>query len=456
MANRAIDSTVTRRGFLVAVGAGAAGLALAACAPAAAPAPTAAPKAAGGAFDWMQAKGKEVRFIGLKSTIEDYWEKTVPDFETKTGIKMKFESYEQAPARQKIATELTAGTGTLDSFRTTRAQDFAQYAKNGWFEDLTPYINDSKKSSTDLEMTDFFEGALNSCKIDGKIIALPVISGGQCLFVRKDLLEAKGLKAPTTFDELEKVAKALHNPPDVYGFVGRGQKSNAVSMFAVFLHNMGVDWLGKDGKTPSLNLPEAVEAYKFYGGLLKAYAPQGIVNMGNVELTPLYQQGKVALFPDDLSFRTQFEDPASSKVVGKTAYVRFPAGPKRDKPTIYIYGMAMSSQSKNKDASWLWTQFIAGKQYQITAMVAGIAAGRKSAWDDPKALAAAPKDWVDTAKWTFDTGDDQWAPPVISVPEARDIVGLPITVAIEGGDVKAACDKANNELTALAKRDGVI
>ena len=309
MADRAINSAVTRRNFLVGLGAGAAGLALAACAQPAAPAATATAQA-GGKFDWMMAKGKEVRFIGLKSTIEDYWEKTVAEFQQMTGITVKFEAYEQAQARQKIATELTAGTGTLDSFRTTRAQDFAQYEKNGWYEDFTPYINNPAKASPDLDMADFFEGALNSCKIGGKIIALPVISGGQCLCIRKDLLEAKGLKAPTTFDEMEKVAKALHNPPDVYGFIGRGQKSNAVSMFAAFLHNMGVDWMGKDGKTPSLNLPEAVEAYKFYGGLLKAYAPQGIVNMGNVELTPFYQQGKAAMYPDDLSFRSQFEDPA--------------------------------------------------------------------------------------------------------------------------------------------------
>ncbi|MHB1417432.1 MAG: sugar ABC transporter substrate-binding protein, partial [Chloroflexota bacterium] len=78
------------------------------------------------------------------------------------------------------------------------------------------------------------------------------------------------------------------------------------------------------------------------------------------------------------------------------------------------------------------------------------------AWNDPKGVGDAPKDWVEATQWTFANGDDEWAPPVISVPEARDIVGYPITVAIEGGDVKAACEKANDDLAALAKRDGVI
>ena len=63
---------------------------------------------------------------------------------------------------------------------------------------------------------------------------------------------------------------------------------------------------------------------------------------------------------------------------------------------------------------------------------------------------------METARWTFANGDDEWAPPVISGPEARDIAGSPITIAIEGGDVAEAAKKANKELTALAKRDGVI
>jgi multiple sugar transport system substrate-binding protein len=162
------------------------------------------------------------------------------------------------------------------------------------------------------------------------------------------------------------------------------------------------------------------------------------------------------MYPDDVLFRNLFEDEESSKVVGNVAYAHFPAGPARDTPTIYVYGVAVSSQSDNKLPAWLWTQYLASKDVQIRGMARGIAAGRKSAWDDPEALATAPEDWIETCKWTFETGDDHWAPPVISVPEARDIVGTPITVAIEGGDVKAACERANEELAALAKRDGVI
>ena len=451
---------ISRREFLRGIGLGATGLYLSGCvvAPAPSQAPAAAPKEEEGPkeFSWKMAEGQEVAYLGLKSGPEDFWQELVPEFEELTGIATKFEAFEQAQARQKLATEFTAGTTNIDTFRTVRGQDFAQYSKNGWYEALDPYINDPAMVAPDFDLGDFFEGALNACTLDGTIIALPVLNGGQCMFVRRDLLDEKGLEIPTNFDELEAAAKALHNPPDVYGFVSRGQKSSAVSMFAAFLHNMGADWMGADGKTPSLNTPEAIAAYEFYGGLLRDYAPPGINNMANIELVPFFQQGQAAMYPDDVLFRNLFEDEESSKVVGNVAYAHFPAGPARDTPTIYVYGVAVSSQSDNKLPAWLWTQYLASKDVQIRGMARGIAAGRKSAWDDPEALATAPEDWIETCKWTFETGDDHWAPPVISVPEARDIVGTPITVAIEGGDVKAACERANEELAALAKRDGVI
>jgi len=190
--------------------------------------------------------------------------------------------------------------------------------------------------------------------------------------------------------------------------------------------------------------------------MLRQYGPPGVVNMSHVELGPMFGEGKLAMFADDLSLASIYEDDKKSKVAGKVGYAKLPAGPKRDAPTIYVYGMAMSSQSKHKDATWYWIQWISSPAVQIRGMLKGVAAVRASAWKSPEFLKTAKKDWVEAAQATLQKGNDEWAPPVISVPEARDIVGLPITVAVEGGDVKAACDRANRNLEALARRDGVL
>jgi ABC-type glycerol-3-phosphate transport system substrate-binding protein len=43
---------------------------------------------------------------------------------------------------------------------------------------------------------------------------------------------------------------------------------------------------------------------------------------------------------------------------------------------------------------------------------------------------------------SFELGQPQWNPPVINVPEIRDIVGQVIVAAIEGKDVTEAAKKA--------------
>jgi ABC-type glycerol-3-phosphate transport system substrate-binding protein len=43
---------------------------------------------------------------------------------------------------------------------------------------------------------------------------------------------------------------------------------------------------------------------------------------------------------------------------------------------------------------------------------------------------------------SFELGQPQWNPPVINVPEIRDITGQVIVEAIEGKDVAASAKKA--------------
>ena len=52
------------------------------------------------------------------------------------------------------------------------------------------------------------------------------------------------------------------------------------------------------------------------------------------------------------------------------------------------------------------------------------------------------KDWTEATMKSFDIGQGQWNPPVINVPEIRDITGQVIVAAIEGKDVAEAAKKA--------------
>ena len=51
--------------------------------------------------------------------------------------------------------------------------------------------------------------------------------GGAVLLVRSDLLAAKKLPAPRTWDQVAEVAAALHDPPQLYGLGLPGRRAGA-------------------------------------------------------------------------------------------------------------------------------------------------------------------------------------------------------------------------------------
>src|SRR5207245_3077290 len=86
-------------------------------------------------------------------------------------------------------------------------------------------------------------------------------------------------------------------------------------------------------------------------------------------------------------FASQFEDTAKSKVVGKVGYAMLPSGPGGRVSPIYITGMAVSSQSRNKEAAYLFGQWATSKQNMVRELMAGVGVARSSTWDSSEAKA---------------------------------------------------------------------
>jgi len=77
--------------------------------------------------------------------------------------------------------------------------DHASYASMGIFEDLTGKF----------DVSDYYEGTVNSCTIDGQLYGVPFGANCLALYYNEDMLTEKGCSAPTTWDELLETAKAL-------------------------------------------------------------------------------------------------------------------------------------------------------------------------------------------------------------------------------------------------------
>ena len=400
-----------------------------------------------GSVDWMQSKGTEIRFLMNKHPFTSYIEPKVAEFEKMTGIKVTLEVFPEDQFRNKRMIELNAG-GTVDGYMIMPGQAKLHYWKAGWLKPLDAYITDAGLTEADWDVKDFFAGPMKGSSIEGKQIGIVINAEASLLSYRKDLFDRFKVKVPETMQELEQAAKFFTGKEvdgqKMVGITLRGKGAAATSQWVDFLYSFGGSWTNAQGKS-NLASPESIAAFKFYGDLLRNYGPKGATMLHWAESTSIFMEGKAAMIFDANVFKSLYENPKESKVAGKVGYTTIPAGPAGRVPHVSNWSLAISGTSKpeRQKAAWLFIQWAANKENALGALLAGVPAGRTSAWNSPeyKSKDEHP-DWTAASLKSFEIGQPQWNPPVLNVPEIRDITGLVIVDAIEGKDVEAAAKKA--------------
>ncbi len=121
----------------------------------------------------------------------------------------------------------------------------------------------------------FAPGALNMAAADGGYASVPVDGWTQMLVYRADLFAEKGLEPPNSYANVLAAVEALHNPPEMYGFVAATKvDENFMSQVLehVFLAN-GVSPVGPDG-VQDLDEAATIEVLEFYKAIAEA-SPAG-------------------------------------------------------------------------------------------------------------------------------------------------------------------------------------
>jgi multiple sugar transport system substrate-binding protein len=397
-------------------------------------------------FNWQRFKGKELFLMLYKHPWVDEMLKSLPEFESLTGIKVKYEILPEIQQRQKTVVELTAGSGGMDGFVASLHVEKRRFWKAGWYEPLNKFIEDKTLTAPEYDWNDFTPSSKAAVtQPDKTVSAIPIFVDPDIYFYRKDLFQEKGLKPPKTLEEMEAIAQKLNAPPSMYGFVARGLKNANASPWAYILYAFGGDYLTADRKS-ALNNPAWVKGLEYYSGLLKRYAPPGVVNFNWYECSSAFMQGQVATYFDGVNFAAQFEDKEKSKVAGKVGYALLPAGPGGLHTCMFTVGMAVSAQSKNKEATWLFVQWATNKQNCVRELVAGVGGGRASIWNHPdvRAKGKMPREWYATFAESLKLGKPG-LPEIVDVTQYRDIYGLAIQKAIEGGNPAELVATAHKE-----------
>lgn len=400
-------------------------------------------------FNWQQLKGTQLRVLLNKHPWQAGIEPYLKDFEALTGITLITEVYPEDQFRAKTLVELTSGASSIDVFMSMPAQEGLKYMRAGWLQPVDEFLKDASLTSPDYNWNDFLDKTRDAMTVEGKLVGPPIQVENAALMYRKDIFQKYNLKVPTTLDELEAAVKVLNGKPMTddgqpgFGFVARGKRAAATSMFAGMLHAMGGTWLTPT-REPAINSQEAIKAFDMWGRLLRVYGPPGSENNHWYEASSIFSQGKAATYLDANSLWPVIEDAQKSKVIGKVGYALYPRGPKGNAgATVAVWGLAMPKTSKNQKAAWLFMQWATNKdQVMKVQSDKGVLGSRESVWNDPKGRAKVPADLAESLKQGSKVGTPLWNPPVVAVAEVRDSVGAAIVTSIQGGDVRAAATKA--------------
>ncbi|HWT80681.1 MAG TPA: sugar ABC transporter substrate-binding protein [Candidatus Methylomirabilis sp.] len=400
-------------------------------------------------LNWQQFKGTQLRVLLNKHPWQAGIDPHLKEFETLTGIKLVVEVYPEDQFRAKTLVELTSGASSIDVFMTMPAQEGLKYMRAGWYQPVDEFLKDPSLTASDYSWNDFLDKTRDAMVIEGKLIGPPIQVENAAFMYRKDIFQKYNVKVPTTLDELEAAAKALNGKAMTddgqpgFGFVARGKRAAATSQFAGMLYAMGGTWLTPN-REPAINSEAAVKAIDMWGRLLRLYGPPGSENNHWYEASSIFSQGKAAMYLDANSLWPVIEDPQKSKVIGKVGYAVFPKGPK-DHPggTVAAWGLGLPKGSKNQKAASLFMQWATNKEQVLKIQSeTGVLGCRESVWKDPKGKAKVPADLAESLAQGSKVGTPLWNPPVVAVAEVRDAIGAAIVTSIQGGDVKAAADKA--------------
>jgi multiple sugar transport system substrate-binding protein len=374
---------------------------------------------------WAQAK--EIRVLLANHPYGELLKSAIPEFEKASGVKVNFESLQESQLTQKLTTEFATKSSTVDVFMTRPLQEGKMFSKNNWYETLGSY-----------DFSDYPKAIMGvASSADGKPYLVPLVTEWQVLYYRKDLFEKAGIKVPTNFTELEAAAQKL-NTDDVAGFASRGKGAAAVTQLSSYVYNHGGAYLDKG--VAVFDSQGAVDAIRFYGKMLGSYGPKGVTSMSWENIMPVFQAGKAAMWTDASVFYGQIVDPAKTQIPAENfGIANFPAGPKTNSPFIVVsWGMAIASQSRNKDLAAKFLDWATSKELAKRGMLSNITMARISAWQDKDVLAKVNPGLVETQVFAAQNGNPFDRPYMSAVGEARDLIG---EIVIESINTKGQSPK---------------
>ncbi|MBN8558882.1 MAG: extracellular solute-binding protein [Burkholderiales bacterium] len=347
----------------------------------------AAATAALGPFVHVQAQDRYAKYRGQTIVVNypahphfDQAEKLFAEFTAQTGIKVERDKMQYLRMKDKQVLEMgKKGNGDYDVI-TYVVMWKTEYVAKNLLEPLDTYMANKALADPAWDQKDIIPKYWDTnALVGGPMMYLPgpgarpygIPFGAETgvLAYRTDILRKHGIAVPKTYDELLRACRTIKEKEGIGGLTSRGQTGHQVTAaWLLHLTPNGGEVFDRNFRAV-LNNPAGVRAAEILREIVET-GPAGIPSYGFGEMQNAFLQGQAAFYLDSVSIFGPAQDPAKSKVAGLVGYAMHPKG------TVHSaqsggFALAIPKNARNKEAAFLFTQWITSKQSDLKIALLG-------------------------------------------------------------------------------------
>jgi ABC-type glycerol-3-phosphate transport system substrate-binding protein len=291
-----------------------------------------------------RAEGKITVGMEAGSPYDTFYRNHAAEFTTATGVAVEFVSIPHDNIRQQFVQDALSGAGGFDVYIADQVW-LPEFYEKGFISDISSQLSDADKA-------DFSKTAIETVSYNGAVVALPIMVHNCAMYYRTDMLESAGLDGPPkTWDEYRAQAKAM-TKDGVWGtMILSKQGIEAATRLNAFYQQAGSDIVDADGN-PTIDTDAGRASLEFMTAMVfdaKA-APEGVLELPDMQ--GAWLEGKLALAPVWPYLYSLSKEPLGDRFAIGTA-----PGDPNPGGTVYSWGFAAATGSKNPDAANAWVKW---------------------------------------------------------------------------------------------------
>ena len=332
-------------------------------------------------FDWQKHKGKTVTLLLNKHPYADAMIADIETFKKLTGMDVKYDVFPEDVYFDKVTAALSSRSTTYDAFMTGAYQTW-QYGPAGWLVDLNEYIKDASLTNPKYDWEDVLPNLRKSTAWSGvpgaalggegaKQWCIPWGFELNSITYNRTMFEKVGVKPPANMEDLlEIAAKITKDAGGPYGIGVRGSRSWATihpGYLSAFTNFGAKDFEVNGGKLKaSMNSAAGKKLTEMWVKMIQELGPK------NWSTYTWYQVGTdlgagASSMIYDADILGYFMDGGDNKEAGHLGFHAFAPNPEAKAPTpnVWIWSLAMSNFSKQKEAAWYFMQWASSLEHDL-------------------------------------------------------------------------------------------